>query len=629
MSIEAILDDGTVLEFPDGTDPAVIRRKVKEIVTGKETKFDYGGDRGAIDAFMPFRREIIQEETTIPTGQTSFDRMGRMQQGFEPIPAVLGENEFGLSYMPIVRGAKQAAGFIRDVFIGDEEERAAVGETIESTVRAIPSLLSGQMEAFGSETGSVYDPETQTLTEADPILLAGMGIPAASRVAASTGVRLADASADLAARPVRAANEARERISSQFRDYESPAQLEAAENMRQGGLPATRNSTAGFRMEEVIDPDNTLPVLFERQGGTPDYMAEGRTFKAVKDPIQKDAIRQGFDKGLIAMIREGSPVDRKNMLTSLGIMEEATNNTRARMTARTTDVAGDSVLKRYNTVARENKKAGEGIDRFAKANMRTSSVDFSEPVNEFRSTLENMNVRFNPDNSLDFSNADMQGMAGVEGFLNRIVGRMRSQRNMSAYEVHTFKRFLDTQLAYGRSMEGLEGDAERAVKNLRRQLDGVLDNKYPKYDKLNTTYAESITALKAFKKAVGPSIDVEGIGANSAVGTAVRAVGSNRVTRVNLLNALNDLDGLSAKYGQKFNDDVLTQAQFTMELDKIFGTKADTAFAAQSAVDTASRVPMSVSGVAMEGLRQGANKIMGRDEKKQFRAMEKLLKSFD
>jgi len=66
-----------------------------------------------------------------------------------------------------------------------------------------------------------------------------------------------------------------------------------------------------------------------------------------------------------------------------------------------------------------------------------------------------------------------------------------------------------------------------------------------------------------------------------------------------------------------------------MELDKIFGTKADTAFAAQSAVDTASRVPMSVSGVAMEGLRQGANKIMGRDEKKQFRAMEKLLKSFD
>jgi len=56
--------------------------------------------------------------------------------------------------------------------------------------------------------------------------------------------------------------------------------------MRQGGLPATRNSTAGFRMEEVIDPDNTLPVLFERQGGTPDYMAEGRTFKAVKTPFK-------------------------------------------------------------------------------------------------------------------------------------------------------------------------------------------------------------------------------------------------------------------------------------------------------------------------------------------------------
>tara|TARA_R110002094_G_scaffold11968_2_gene21885 strand:- start:499 stop:2388 length:1890 start_codon:yes stop_codon:yes gene_type:complete len=629
MSVEARLDDGTILSFPDGTERSVVDRAVKELVSSRQKKYDYGGDRGATDPFMPFRREILREEETNPTGNVSLDKMGRMQQELETTDAEYGDYEFGMEYMPVARGVQQVGGFLKDIFLGDDQERADVGRKIDSAVRSIPDMLSGQIEAFGSDTGSVYDPETRMLTEADPLLLAGLGAPAAAKTAISTGVRLADSTADIAKIPVVKADETLKAISSRFRDYESPAKLRAESEMREGGIPATRNTTAGYRMQETVDPDNTLPVVYEGERSRPDYNEEGRTFKAVKDPIQKAAMNQGFDKGLIAMIREGSSVDRKNMLASLKIMEESTNNTRFRMTARTTDVAGDSVLKRYNAVSKENKKAGAGIDQFAKSNMQNTFVDFTDPVDSFRSSLENMGVRFNNENALDFSSSDIEGIASTEAFLNRIVKRMGSPRRMSAYDVHIFKRYLDTQMSYGKAMEGLEGGAERAVATLRRDLDGVLDNQYPEYDRLNSTYSESIGALKDFKKYIGPSIQIEGKGANSAIGTALRAVGSNRVSRINLLNALNDLDVLSAKYNQRFNDDVLTQAQFSMELDKIFGTKADTAFAAQSAVDAASRVPLSVSGVAMEGVRRGADKVMGRNEAKQFRAMESLLKSFD
>lgn len=159
-------------------------------------------------------------------------------------------------------------------------------------------------------------------------------------------------------------------------------------------------------------------------------------------------------------------------------------------------------------------------------------------------------------------------------------------------------------------------------------MDEILDNQYPEYDRLNLTYAESINALDDFRKAIGRTINLDERRANSAVGTAVRAVGSNRVSRNNLLNSLEDLDILSAKYGSQFDDDLLTQAQFTMELDKIFGSKADTSLAG-IVEGAAANVPTNTTGAVAAAGKFAVNKLLGVDETKQFRAMEKLLKSFD
>jgi len=622
MSEEARLADGTILRFPDGTDPAVMDRAVAEYMSEQEPSYDYGGDRPLTDAFMPYRRKVLKEEQNIPTGRTSFDRRGRMQQEIQNVPAEYGPAEYDLSYMPLVRGIKQTGEFLGDVFFGDANEQAAALAPVVSVVKSIPSMLTGQIEAAGSETGSVYNPETGSITEFDPLM----------SLAASSGVVRMPAAVRETGRMIQSVGDRGRGLVERARNYESPSAIEAAENMRRGGMPATRNSTAGYRLEEVIDGSNPeiprLPAPSDSPDGAPDYIARGQRYRAVKDPVQNAAIRQGFDEGLVAMIREASPTDRRNMLRSLNIMEEATNNTRYRMTARTTDIAGDSALNRYKVVRDMNQRAGRGIDEFAKANLKNDYVDFNGPINDFKNDLENMQIKIKDNGDLDFSKSDIQGMKGVENLITRVVGRMRNNRRISAYEVHTFKRFLDTQVTFGKTLDGLAGDAERIIKSLRRRMDEILDNQYPEYDTLNLTYAESINALDDFKKAIGRTIDLDGRRANSAVGTAVRAVGSNRVSRSNLLNSLEDLDNLAAKYGNRFDDDLLTQAQFTMELDKIFGSKEGTSLAG-IVEGAAANVPTNITGAIASAGKFGINQLLGKDEFKQFRAMEELLKSFD
>ena len=624
MSEEARLADGTILRFPDGTDPAVMDRAVAEYMSEQEPSYDYGGDRPLTDAFMPYRRKILQEEQDLPTGRTSFDRRGRMQQETQNVPAEYGPAEYDLSYMPLVRGIKQTGEFLGDVFLGDANEQAAALAPVVSVVKSIPSMLTGQIEAAGSETGSIYNPETGQITEFDPLMSLG----------ASSGVARMPTAVTETGRMIRSARDSVSNIPERIRNYESPRAIEAAENMRGGGMTATRDSTAGYRLEEVIDGSNPeiprLPAPSDSPDGAPDYITNGRRYKAVKDPVQRAAIRQGFDDGLVTMIRQASPSDRRKMLQSLRITKESVGNKRYGLTARNGDVIGDSILERYKLVQDVNNRSGAEIDVFAEANMANTFVDFRSTIKRFKSDLGKMKIKLNDEGNLDFSLSSIKGLSGIENYLSRIAERMRSQRRMTAEEVHQFKRFIDDQTRYGKTEEGLSGRAKSIVGDLRRNLDDLLDKKYPEYDRLNSTYSESIRAIDDLEVALGRTINLDERRANNAVGIAARSAGAQRTSSARLMNALEDIDTLAKKYGgaERFDNDVLNQASFVFELDRIFGTQAPTSLASMitQGVDKAG---ISTTGAVTAAGKLAIDKLLGVDQAKQFRTMEELLKSFD
>ena len=155
-----------------------------------EFGYDYGGDRGVTDIFMPFRREVIRPEQTIPTGNISFGPRGNMQQEVKTIPAQYGESEFGMEYMPLVRGTKSALNAVGDLLFGDAGEQAAVTKSALNMAEGLGQYATEQAKAAASG-GEYYDPEQQRIVSFDPTTVMFGGNPATTtEKVLGSGVRL-------------------------------------------------------------------------------------------------------------------------------------------------------------------------------------------------------------------------------------------------------------------------------------------------------------------------------------------------------------------------------------------------------------------------------------------------------
>jgi len=419
-------------------------------------------------------------------------------------------------------------------------------------------------------------------------------------------------------------------LSRTLQQAENAAAREARGLIEGGGYDSVDSSTARFRLEEI--PDNR-PVIAPRQNIDSDWneVVEPRSetgvrMRAVESPEQIRAIKQGFDEGLIAMIREASPVDRQKMLKSLEITEKSKRNLRYGMDERASNIAGRSIMDRYKIVKSRNTEAGQSIGRYAKNNMQSTIVDVEPSVEAFRAGLDDMGIVIKDDLTLDFSNASIENLSGIENFLSNIVKRMSSNRKMTAYEVHQFKKFIDAQVSYGKVQEGLSGKAESIVKDLRYNLNKMLGDEFPEYGALNKTYSESIDAINELQRLV-PRADLSSDDAAKQVGILLRRLDSNAASQSQVEEMVGALDDLGNKYGGSFTDDVKTQVKFAYELDKIFGTTRSGSMSGQ--IGEALANSPRTSTAASELARIAAEKLRGVNQKAAFESMQELLNSFD
>lgn len=431
-------------------------------------------------------------------------------------------------------------------------------------------------------------------------------------------------------------------LSRTLQQSENAAAREARGLIEGGGYDSVDSSTARFRLEEI--PDNR-PVIASRQDIDSDWneVVEPRSetgvrMRAVESPEQIRAIKQGFDEGLIAMIREASPVDRQKMLKSLEITEKSKRNLRYGMDERASNIAGRSIMDRYKIVKSRNTEAGQSIGRYAKKNMQSTIVDVEPSVDVFKNALEDkLGITFyetaqeiKKNGILNFTKATIEKLPKLEKFLTNIVERMASNRRMTALEVHQFKKFLDQQIDYGKNpatKTGLAGDTESVVKELRSNLNKMLGDEFPEYGALNKTYSESIDAINELQRLVGQRIDLSSDVAAKQVGTLLRRLDSNAASKGQVEEMVGALDDLGNKYGGSFTDDVRAQVKFAFELDKMFGTSQSGSFSGQigEALANSPRTSTAVS----EAARFAAEKLRGVNQKAAFESMQELLKSFD
>jgi len=126
----------------------------EEIVERGEEGYEYGLTREAEpkafglgylgNLFTPYRQEVIEPEVTT---RTRLDTLGMDSVPGEYLktykPAEYGEPEFGLEYMPIVRGSKAAFDYAVDLFDS--------GEVMDKTIDSIATIPSAMSDAISDQ----------------------------------------------------------------------------------------------------------------------------------------------------------------------------------------------------------------------------------------------------------------------------------------------------------------------------------------------------------------------------------------------------------------------------------------------------------------------------------------------
>jgi len=357
--------------------------------------------------------------------------------------------------------------------------------------------------------------------------------------------------------------------------------------------------------------------------------------QVVPDNLAADAIKQGWKDGTIASIKAATEKDRKAMLQMLNKFKMGERSEVYRTLNRPADILGDTVQSRIDFLANANKTSGKAIDRIAQTKLRGQPVNFDPAMNTFLDDLGKIGVKVELD-AKGVAKANLQGSriegdTRAESLLNIVLKRLSKTDAPDALGVHDAKRFIDTQVNYGKKnvANPLTAEAERIVKGLRRNLNKTLGDEFPVYKAANKKYADTITALDDLQKAAGTQIDFDSENANKALGVAMRKLTSNYGTRANLIDALDQANQAAAKYGMKIEDDIVNQLIFVNELDRMFGAAAQTSLKGQVAEAMQTGVDIARGGAArraLELLAEKAEELRGINKENAIKAIEELLK---
>lgn len=385
------------------------------------------------------------------------------------------------------------------------------------------------------------------------------------------------------------------------------------------GLPKSRNKTLSVLGEAA--PDQVLKS-FEKKLGSDRF--EPRVFNMVKE-----ARKQGFDDSVTTLVANASATDKRKMAQMVSIVEKGKGDARAKALTRTADVAGDALIKKIDFVRGNNEQAGQQLNRIAKG-LKGKEVNVQEPINKFFSDMDELGVSFDDKGKPSFAGSQIEGVAPAESLINKISLRIKRKPTPDALEAHQFKKFIDENVSFGKTAEGLGGKTERVAKSLRKGVNDSISANFDDYREANKRFSDTITALDNLQDVAGRKLDFAGSNANKAAGTLLRSQTNNTKARANLLTAIKDLEDTAQKYGGSFDDDILNLSIFADELDAVFGSGARTSLRGEvgkAGVDTAIDVSqMTIPGALAVGAKAGAKRLRGINEANQLKSIKALLK---
>ena len=387
----------------------------------------------------------------------------------------------------------------------------------------------------------------------------------------------------------------------------APTLVESALGLRAGRSVVNAAERAGEAIPEVVSqfpevvgkaaeavsrtPDTIKQVLPSRrqalQGFQSGDVASTAGFQlndagqAVRNTAETRAIQAELPDSVIAVSRSASDESVLQIRRMLDIADTTIRSGRSGGNRLPSDVVGARVADRIRFVLQENRKAGKAIEAAAQG-LRGKSIDVSAPVDAFVKNLTDRDIGFNPETGrLDFSGSDFEGLGQAQAPLQRLVNRMLNTQEPNALAVHRLKRYIDNNVTYGDGPKGLTGDAARILKELRHDLDDILDSNFPEYDQANTLYRETRQAIDGIQESAGKRVNLLSDSGSQKLGQLTRRLFGNTASRAALLDNLKRLDDTAKKLAGgplpvplkdagknvSFNDSLIDLAETAMDIE--------------------------------------------------------------
>ncbi len=495
---------------------------------------------------------------------------------------------------PVTRFAQAVAGVGVEAF-GTEEHKRRMGEYLQKDQEInLPILGKYNVEALRPGSSGIKQVVGEALESAAYLApsarLAGLPFLGLARSAGATAAKVTPTLGRYIAQGAKSgftggaafgAGGALQQEGSTTRDVA----MKTAYGAVTGGIAGGAIGAAAYPVSKLLQRGavKAEQSTLLKQGAT-DTRVATKTLspqgKVISEPLAKEAVRQGIPEGDVSMIRGGSTVDRAKMLKMLDIRESQLTN--KRVTARSTDIVGDSFINNIaKPIEKINKQAAKELDLVAQrlAGQKTNTMP---AVESFAGDLEKAGVQIGANGKLNFRGSNYEGLKGTQNLIKNVWNRaLRVAKTGDALQAHRLKSFIDENVTFGKSTEGLSGKAELMLKGFRRNVDKMLDTQFEAYNHANTVYADTIQELHKLNLAIGRKFKLGDSFADAQAGTTFRRLLSNTQSRAQLLQMLESMQNTAKKYGIKIDDDIITQTQFADTLEKMLGTEAPTSILGQ------------------------------------------------
>ena len=277
-------------------------------------------------------------------------------------------------------------------------------------------------------------------------------------------------------------------------------------------------------------------------------------------------------KQTVSVIENMQPASKAQVGKMLDIIEKMRKEPIPKLgqLTRPSDILGESIANRVQSLVAINRKAGKTIGEAAQK-LKGQPIDISDARNDFFRDMQDLGVNFENVNGrikLDFSDSTFVGGGAkqIETIANAI-----KTGELDGLSAHRQKQFIRELVSFGEGKESAISKRSQVIfKKLSSGIDEVLDGTSPEYRRANESYANTINLVEKLDKLAGKDIDIFSDMSKKSLGGKAKRLASNAESRVPIEQMLMEADKTLGNFGIRFKDDIPSLSHTVTHLEDIF-----------------------------------------------------------